>query len=74
MIYKLMGGATTIRLSRETLNLLEQIRWRIGAKSLDETIRLLIRRQRKYLINQAFGIDRGRIQPFREEDRGEDRS
>ena len=74
MIYKLMSGTTTIRLSRETLDLLEQIRWRMGAKSLDETIRFLIRRQRRYLINQAFGIDRGRIRPFREEDRGEDRS
>jgi hypothetical protein len=54
--------------------MLERLRERMEAGTLDEAIKLLIVRQRKITIVQAFGLDRGRIKPFSEEDRGEDRS
>jgi hypothetical protein len=37
-----------------------------------QAIDLLVKQHRKGLITKAFGADRGRIKPFREEDRGED--
>ena len=69
-----MTKSTTVRVSRNTLEMLERLRERMEARTLDETIKLLIVRQRKITIVQAFGLDRGRIKPFSEEDRGEDRS
>ena len=69
-----MTKSTTVRVSRDTLEMLERLRERMEAGSLDEAIKLLIVRQRKITIVQAFGLDRGRIKPFSEEDRGEDRS
>lgn len=69
-----MTKSTTVRVSRNTLEMLERLRERMEAGTLDETIKLLIVRQRKITIVQAFGLDRGRIKPFSEEDRGEDRN
>ena len=69
-----MGDATTIRVSRTTLEMLEGIRGRTSARSLDQTIQLLISSQRKALLGEALGLDRGRIRAFAEGDRGEDRS
>ena len=66
--------STTVRVSRNTLEMLERLRERMKAGTLDEAIKLLIVRQRKITIVQAFGLDRGRIKPFSEEDRGEDRN
>ena len=68
-----MSEATTIRVSRSTLNMLERLRKKFKVKSLDDTIKALIRQQRKVLIDKAFGLDKGRIKAFSEEDRGEDR-
>jgi hypothetical protein len=64
---------TTIRVSKQTAEKLEQIRERINAESLDETIQSLIKKQRKEILDKMFGIDKG-IKPFTEEDRGEDRN
>ena len=69
-----MTKSTTVRVSRDTLEMLERLRERMEAGTLDEAIKLLIVRQRKITIIQAFGLDRGRIKPFSEEDRGEDRN
>jgi len=69
-----LGEATTVRVSRSTLEMLERLRGKLGAGSLDETIQVLVMRQRRVMIDGAFGLDRGRIKPFAEEDRGEDRS
>ncbi len=66
--------STTVRVSKNTLGMLERLREKMQVGTLDEAIRLLIRRQRKMLIDEAFGLDRRRIKPFSEEDRGEDRS
>ena len=68
-----MSEATTIRVSRSTLNMLERLRKKFKVKSLDDTIKALIRQQSKVLIDKAFGLDKGRIRAFSEEDRGEDR-
>jgi hypothetical protein len=40
---------------------------------LDEAVRLLIRKHRMDALLEALGADRGKIRPFTEEDRGEDR-
>jgi hypothetical protein len=45
----------------------------LGASTLDETIRLFIMKQRGHRLKEAFGLDRGKIKSFSEEDRGEDR-
>ena len=61
-------------MSKNTLEMLERFREKMKVRTLDVAIRLLIVRQRKRMIDEAFGLDRGRIKPFSEEDRGEDRS
>ena len=69
-----LSEVTTVRVSRDTLRMLEKFKDKLKAESLDETIRILIMRQRKVVIDGIFGLDRGRLKPFTEEDRGEDRS
>lgn len=68
-----MNETTTIRVSKETAEALEHLREKLNAESLDEAIRLLVKRQRKNILEKAFSVDRDRIKPFSEEDRGEDR-
>jgi hypothetical protein len=65
---------TTIRVSKKTVKTLEQMREKLNAQNLDETIQLLVKRQRQTILEKGFGIARNRIKPFTEEDRGEDRS
>ena len=74
LLVSLLGEVTTVRVSRDTLRMLEKFRDKLNAESLDEAIRILIMRQRKAIIDEIFGLDRGRLKPFTEEDRGEDRS
>jgi len=69
-----LGEATTIRVSKSTLKMLERLRRKLGTQTLDETIKLFITQQRKQRLTEVFGIDKGKIKPFREEDRGEDRN
>ena len=69
-----MGNATTIRVSKGTLQMLESLKDRLRARSIDQAIQMLIMRQRITIIDEAFGRDRNRVRPFTEEDRGEDRS
>ena len=68
-----MSETTTIRVSKKTAETLEHLREKLNAQSLDEAIQSLIKKQRKAVLEKAFGIDRGKITPFSEEDRGEDR-
>jgi len=68
-----MNESTTVRVSKTTLEMLERVRNKMKAKTLDEAIRLSIIRERKMKIDEAFGLDRGIVKPFSEEDRGEDR-
>jgi hypothetical protein len=66
--------ATTIRVSKKTAETLENIREKLKAESLDETIQLLVKQQRKTILESAYGVARGKIKPYTEEDRGEDRN
>lgn len=68
-----MTETTTIRVSKKTAEALENLREKLKADSLDEAIQSLIRKQRKAILERTFGIDRDRIKPFSEADRGEDR-
>ncbi len=69
-----MNETTTIRVSKKTAETLENLREKLGAESLDETIQSLVKKQRKAILEVSFGADKGRIKPFTENDRGEDRS
>ena len=69
-----MSETTTIRVSRRTAETLEQLRESLRAESLDEAIQLLIKKQRKAILDRAFGAARNKIKSFTEEDRGEDRN
>ncbi|HMK94552.1 MAG TPA: hypothetical protein VK536_04035 [Candidatus Limnocylindrales bacterium] len=69
-----MNGTTTIRVSKKTAETLENLREKLGAESLDETIQSLVKKQRKAVLEKSFGLDKNRIKPFTETDRGEDRS
>jgi hypothetical protein len=65
---------TTIRVSKKTAEALENIKENLKAKNLDDTIQSLIKQRRKASLEQMRGIDRGKLKPFSEADRGEDRS
>ena len=68
-----MNETTTIRVSKKTAQALENLRVKLNAESLDETIQSLVKKQRKSVIEKAFSLDNGKIKPFSEGDRGEDR-
>jgi len=68
-----LNETTTIRVSKKTAETLECLREKLNAESLDETIQSLIKKQRKAILEKSFGVDRDKIKPFSEEDRGEDR-
>ncbi|MGP8070757.1 MAG: VapB-type antitoxin [Candidatus Bathyarchaeia archaeon] len=68
-----MASATTVKVSRTTLLELEKLRDKINARSLDDAISRLIKKHRQEILREAFGSDRGKIKPFTEADRGEDR-
>jgi hypothetical protein len=69
-----MSETTTVRVSKTTLEMLERLRNKMNTKTLDEAIRLFIARGRMMKVDEAFGLDKGRVKPFSEEDRGEDRN
>ena len=69
-----MSEVTTVRVSKDTLRMLERFKDKLNAESLDEAIRILIMRQRRAIIDEIFGLDKGRLKSFTEEDRGENRS
>jgi len=64
---------STIRISKRTLRLLDELKEKFGAKSYEDVILKLILEYRRRIIEEYFGIDRDRITEFSEEDRGEDR-
>jgi DNA-binding MurR/RpiR family transcriptional regulator len=68
-----MKETTTIRVSKKTAEALERLKEKLNAESLDEAIQSLVKKQRKSVLEKKFSIDRDRIKPFSEEDRGEDR-
>jgi hypothetical protein len=66
-----MTEVTTLRVSKTTAETLEALRQKLNAESLDETIQILIKKNRGAILDNAFGIARGKINPFTEEERDE---
>lgn len=66
--------STTVKVSKDTAKMLAALQKGVHARTLEDTIVLLVRRHRKELLEEAFGVDRARVKPFREGDRGENRS
>jgi translation elongation factor EF-Tu-like GTPase len=64
-----MNKTTTIRVTKKTAETLEHFRQKLNAQNLDETIQLLVKKQRKATLDKGFGIAKNRIKPFIEEDR-----
>jgi len=68
-----MKEDASVTLTKETLRMLDNLRETMKAKSLDEVIRTLIETEAQRVVTEARGLDRARVGPFTEEDRGEDR-
>jgi hypothetical protein len=66
--------STTVKVSKDTARELAALQKGMHAKTLEETIRMLVKRHRKELLDETFGADRGRTKSFTENDRDEDRS
>ena len=69
----MLSETTSIHISKKTAEDLNQLREKLGVESLDEVIQFLIRKHRSAILERSFGVDRGKIKPFSEEDRGENR-
>ncbi len=72
-IVYLTMDSTTIKVSKNTLKSLGQLQRILGKRTLDDTVRELIKQRRKALLAEAFSLDKGKIKQFAETDRGEDR-
>ncbi len=68
-----MAADTTVKISRDTLSNLERLKEEMKARSIDETVMALIKSHRRKILAGIFGVDKGRVKPFTDEDRGEDR-
>ena len=68
-----VSESTTVRVSRSTLGMSKRLRDKLEVGSLAEAIQVLVMRQRGTMIDEAFGLDKWRVKPFAEEDRGKDR-
>jgi len=64
---------STIKVSRSTLAELEALREAMKARSVEEVIRKFLAERRQRMLEEVFGVDRGKVKPFTEEDRCEDR-
>ncbi len=65
--------STSIRIRQKTLEMLKSFSKRVHAGSLDEAIVRLLQFYRSRLLDEYFGIDKGKLSEFTEEDRLEDR-
>jgi len=61
--------STTIRVSKRLAELLEEQKRLMNARSIEEVILNLLKEHRKRVAERYFGIDKGRISEFTEEDR-----
>jgi hypothetical protein len=65
--------ATTVKVERNVARELENLKKKLGLKSINSVISHLIREYKMHRLNSIFGVDRGKISSFTEEDRIEDR-
>ena len=63
-----------MKVSKETVRKLAALQRSLQAKSMDETIEILLRRRRKEALDAAFGSDPVKSRKFMEKDRLEDSS
>jgi hypothetical protein len=63
------AAATTVRVSRETLDELGRFQRALKTRTADETIRAIMRIRRKELVDRAYGGLRGKVSAFTEADR-----
>ena len=63
--------ATTIRIKDSTSKELENLKKKLGLKSLNDVVEFLIKEHRTKRLEKMFGVDN--ISSFTEEDRIEDR-
>jgi hypothetical protein len=68
-----LSETTTIRVSKKTPGALERLREKLNAESIDEALHFLFENQSQAVLEKAFSVDRDKIKPFSEGDRGEDR-
>ena len=61
--------STTIKISKSTLRKLEKFKVKMGVKTFEEVILRLIDEKRRELVERFFGVDKGKISRFSEEDR-----
>lgn len=60
---------TSVRVSSETLDRLEELRSIFGTRTADETIQKLLRERRSLALRRMLGSGRGVVSKFTEEDR-----
>jgi hypothetical protein len=60
---------SSIRVSRETVRELEQLRQAFQTQTAEETIRKLIRERRSLAISRMIGSGKGKVRAFTEADR-----
>ncbi len=65
----MVAAATTVRVSRHTLAELERFQKALKTRTADETIREVLRLQRRAVIRRLSGSLRGKVSPFTEADR-----
>jgi hypothetical protein len=71
---QVLAESTTVKVSKDTVRKLVALQESLHAKSMDETIVLLVKERRKKVLDRAFGSDRVKSRRFEESDRLEDRS
>lgn len=64
---------TTIKVSMRVLAELENLKNKLKLSSLEDVIVTLLRERRRWLVEEAFGIDKGKVSGFTKADRLEDR-
>ena len=69
-----LAESTTVKVSKENARRLAVLQRSLGARTMDETIEILVKRRRREALEDAFGSDRLRSRRFREEDRLENHS
>jgi len=65
---------TTVKVERGVAKELEKLKKKMGLKSINSVIEVLIKEHKMRKLDNVFGVDRGRISSFTEEDRLEARS
>ena len=69
-----LAESTTVKVSKETVRRLAALKRSLHAKSMDETIEILVRRRREGALDAASGSDRAKSRKFSDDDDLEDRS